>query len=136
MTGPEARFGPDRRLTAALGLGCVIAATAAALTSDKAGRLLFGCAAVVLACYVVADLVFSPRLVVNADGLIIRSPLVRTRLAWTEVNRVDAVTRVRHGLRGVSLEIDAGELLVVFGRRSLGADPERVAAAVRALDPR
>jgi hypothetical protein len=137
MNRPAAlvRFGPDRRLTALAGLGLLAAAVASALSPDKPGTLLFACAAAVLAAYIAGDLLFWPRLSADGRGLVIRSPLVRARLEWPEVEDVRAVTRVRHGLRGVTLEIDAGELLVVFGRRSLGADPEYVAATLRGLTP-
>ena len=47
----------------------------------------------------------------------------------------------RLGVRGRTLELDTGGgpddpgVLVVLGRRDLGADPEEVARALRALDP-
>jgi hypothetical protein len=133
MSGPGTvlRFGPDRRLTALAGVGLLAAILASVLSPDKPGTLLFACAAAVLAGYVAGDLIFWPRLCADARGVAIRSPLVRTRLGWPQIEDVRAVTRVRHGLRGVTLEIDAGQMLVVFGRRSLGADPEQVAAALR-----
>lgn len=133
--GTVLRFGPDRRLTALAGLGALAAVLASAFGPDKPGTLLFACAAAVLAAYVAGDLLFWPRLCANPQGLAVRSPLVRARLSWPEVEDVRAVTRVRHGLRGVTLEIDAGELLIVLGRRALGADPEYVASALRGLGP-
>ena len=45
-------------------------------------------------------------------------------------------TRSRYGLRSSTLEVDAGETLVVFSRRALGADPTTVQDIVRAFDPR
>lgn len=130
-----ARFGPDPRFTVLAAIGLLAAAGASAFSPDKAGTLLFACAAAVLAAYVAGDVLFSPRLCADGQGLVIRTPLVRARLSWPEVDDVRAVTRVRHGLRGVTLEIDAGELLVVLGRRSLGADPQQVVAAVCRFDP-
>ena len=53
----------------------------------------------------------------------IRTPLTRADLAWREVEDVSADVRSRYGLRSTTLEVDAGEVLVVFSRRSLGADP-------------
>jgi hypothetical protein len=47
----------------------------------------------------------------------------------------------RLGLRGRTLELDTaagpddGGVLVVLGRRDLGADPERVARELQELDP-
>ena len=40
-----------------------------------------------------------------------------------------------HGLRSTTLEIDAGEVLAVLSRRSIGADPERVAELLSAFRP-
>jgi hypothetical protein len=133
---PRYRFGPDRRLTAATGALTVIAAIAATLTSDRAGRLLLVGVALVLLAYTLTDLLFWPRLTVSADGLLIRTPMARTQLAWSDVEAVRADARQRLGLRSVTLEIDAGEELVVFSRRALGSDPEAAADLIRAFDPR
>jgi hypothetical protein len=135
MPGPAARFGPDGRLTALAAGGLVVAVTLAVIGTDPAGRLLAGIAAVVLLGYVVSDLVFRPRLTATGDGLVIRSPAIRARLRWPEVDRVQADTRLRFGLRSTTLEIDAGATLVVLSRRALGADPEAVADLVNAFRP-
>ncbi|MDT4892118.1 MAG: hypothetical protein QOE97_1153 [Pseudonocardiales bacterium] len=131
------RFGPDRRITAATGGLALIAAAASALAADTGGRLLFALAALVLLAYTVSDLVFWPRIVAStAAGLDIRSPLGSEHLEWHEVEAVRADSRQRLGLRSVTLEIDTGTGLHVFGRRALGADPESVAGLIRAVDPR
>ncbi|MGI8761895.1 MAG: PH domain-containing protein [Jatrophihabitantaceae bacterium] len=130
------RFGPDRRLTA-LSAAFALAAVAVVLVSTDVGaRILFSGAALVLAGYAVTDLVFWPRLAADARGLTIRSPLERVRLSWADVEDVRADVRERLGLRSVTLEVDAGAILVVFSRRALGADPADVARAVLAADPR
>jgi hypothetical protein len=133
---PRLRFGPDRRLTALTGILALIAIAVAALASDAAGRLLLAGAALVLLAYTVTDLVFWPRLTVSADGLLVRTPATRGLLPWSEVEAVRAETRQRAGLRSVTLEIDAGQRLVVFSRRALGADPNEVAGLVSAFHPR
>jgi hypothetical protein len=133
---PICRFGPDRRLTAATGALCLVAAAAAALSTDRPGRLLLAAAALLLLAYAVTDLAFWPRLTASAEGLVIRSPLVRARIGWSEVQAVRADARERFGLRSVTLEIDAGETLAVFSRRALGADPDTVAGLINAMDPR
>jgi hypothetical protein len=133
---PSCRFGPDRRLTALTGALTLIAFAAAALSDDRPGRILFGGAAVVLLAYTVTDLVFWPRLVASADGLVIRTPALRAQFAWADVASVRADARDRLGLRSVTLEIDAADTLAVFSRRALGADPTTVAGLVNALDPR
>lgn len=132
---PEARFAPDRRYTVAAAVGLLAAVTAVLVTGDPAGRLLAGLAAVVLAGYVLADLVFSPRVVASAAGVIVNSPLTRARLAWPQIEDVRADTRLRFGLRSVTLEIDAGGTLAVLSRRAIGADPEEAAALIRAFRP-
>ena len=98
------------------------------MTTDAAGRLLFGAACLLLLGYVISDLVYRPRLVFAADGLRVHSPLSRVSCPWTEVEDVRADTRSRYGLRSVTLEIDAGQTLVVLSRRALGADPGLVQA--------
>lgn len=133
---PRCRFGPDRRLTAATAALAVIALLAALLADDAPGRLLFAGAAIVLAGYTALDLLYWPRLCAGAEGLVVRSPFVRTTLAWGDIDTVHADVRERLGLRSTTLEIDAGEQLIVFSRRALGADPARVAEVLRAFDPR
>jgi hypothetical protein len=130
------RFGPDLRLSAVVFLLAVGALLLAITSTDGAGRLLFGLAVIVLAGYSVGDVLFWPRLTADPSGLRIRTPLERADLPWTDVEAIRADVRRRYGLRSVTLEIDAGSTLVVFSRRALGADPETVAQAVRALDPR
>lgn len=126
---------PDRRFTLAAAAGALIAFGVVVLADDKPGRLLAGVVAVILLAYVVSDLVFSPRLVVTTDGLVIRSPLTRATLAWPEIEQVRADTRDRLGLRSTTLEIDAGSTLAVFSRRSLGADPEQAAELIHSFRP-
>ncbi len=132
---PSLRFGPDRRLTALSGTMALIATAAAVLASDPAGRLLLAGAALVLLAYTGTDLIYWPRLTVSAAGLLVRTPATRGLIPWSEVATVHADTRQRAGLRSVTLEIDAGERLVVFSRRSLGADPADVAGLICAFRP-
>ncbi|WP_375477904.1 PH domain-containing protein [uncultured Jatrophihabitans sp.] len=132
----QAAFRPDPRPTAGALGGCVVAALIAALSSDAQGRLLAGIAAVVLAAYVSADVLFTPRLVVGGDGIVIRSPLVRATLGWAEIDDVRADARTRLGLRSTTLEIDAGPMLAVLSRRALNTDPHDVAEVIAAFRPR
>ena len=130
------RFGPDRRLTAACALGVVVAAVAALVTADPAGRLLLVGAGLVLLAYVVTDVVFAPRITAGPDGLVLNAPFAQARVSWAEVASIRADTRQRLGLRSSALEIDAGPVLALFSRRALAADPGAVAALLGALDPR
>ncbi|MBN9618405.1 MAG: PH domain-containing protein, partial [Actinobacteria bacterium] len=123
---PEARFIPDRRLTALAAGGAAGAFLVSFLTTDTAGRLLAVIAGIMLLAYVVTDLIFSPRLIASTEGLVVRSPFARATLRWDEVDDVRADTRFRLGLRSTSLEIDAGPVLAVLTRRALGAEPVEV----------
>jgi hypothetical protein len=132
---PEARFLPDRRYTALAGGGLVVAVVLALVTAPAPGRLLAAIAALLLAGYVASDLLFSPRVVASADGVVINSPLLRTRLSWAEVEDVRADVRQRLGLRSTTLEIDAGATLAVLSRRAIGSDPEDAARLIGAFRP-
>jgi hypothetical protein len=131
----QARFVPDRRYTAVAGGGAIGAILALLITDDPGGRLIAAIAALVLAAYVVSDLVFSPRLVASAAGIVVNAPLTRVRLGWDQVDEIRADTRLRHGLRSTTLEIDAGPVLAVLSRRALGAEPVEVAGLVEAFRP-
>jgi hypothetical protein len=133
---PEVRFVPDRRYTALAAGGALGGIAAIVVTGDTAGRLLFAVAVLLLVSYVVADLVFSPRLVASGTGVVINSPFTRARLGWDEVDDVRAETRFRRGLRSTTLEIDAGAVLAVFSRRALGTEPVQAAALIEAVRPR
>ena len=131
----EARFVPDRRYTALAAGGLVVALGFLFVAGDAAGRLLAGCAAVVLAAYVATDLLFRPRVLATTAGVVINSPLLRASLAWSEIEDVRADVRQRLGLRSTTLEIDAGATLAVLSRRAIGADPEAAAALITAFRP-
>ena len=131
-----ASFGPDRRLTAACGAGALVALIVAFAVLDTAGRLLFVLVALLLAGYAATDLLFAPRLVADADGLKVRTPFGHADLAWPQIDRIHADSRQRYGLRSVTLEIDAGDELIVLSRRALGQDPELVSEIVRSFIPR
>jgi hypothetical protein len=124
-------YSPDLRLTVLAGVGAVIAGVVALIGNDAAGRLLSAVAALVLVLYLASDLAFRPRLVLDAAELRICTPTTRAALPWPAVDDVRVDVRLRFGLRATTLEIDAGETLVVFSRRALGVDPAEVADAAR-----
>jgi hypothetical protein len=136
LTAPPLRFSPDLRLSALVFAGALGTLVIALTTTDPVSRLVFVAATVVLLSYVVTDIVFRPRLSADADGVQVRSPLARVSLTWPQIDDVRADVRNRLGLRSTTLEVDAGETLVVFSRRALGADPAVVQDLVRAMDPR
>jgi hypothetical protein len=118
--------------TTAAAFGTLVA-VALAVTSDSAGRLLFGIGALCLAGLVAADLVLRPRLRADANTVELRTLAVRRRLPWSAVRRVRVDEHSRYGLLSRTLEVDTVDALVVLGRRSLGADPREVAEALRQL---
>ncbi len=120
----------------AIGLGLALAV----LVVDTTGRVLVGAAALLVLATVVRDVVARPRLAAGPDGVDVRLWKARRHLPWPGL-QVRVREMRRFGVRSRTLELDTaagpdddGELLLL-GRRDLGADPEEVARALRALDP-
>ncbi len=132
---PTARFVPDRRFTGLAAAGALVALGVTLGTDDRDGRLLALIAVVMLAFYVVGDLVYSPRIEANANGVRIRSAFTRANLRWDEIDTVRVVSRRRGGLRTSALEIDAGAVIAEFSRRSLGLAPEEALTLLLAFRP-
>jgi hypothetical protein len=111
-----------------------------AVVLDPAGRLLAGAAAVLVLALVVRDLLSRPRLSAGPDGVRVRTLTGPHSLAWADVRVAVRVTR-RLGMSSRLLELDTATgpddagVLVLLGRRDLGADPDDVARALRELDP-
>ena len=113
----------------------------AVLLLDAPGRVLVGTAALVLLAVVAHDVRARPRLRADISGLYIGSWTGSRHLPWPLLRvRVREIRRL--GVRSRTLELDTATgpdddgVLVVLGRRDLGADPEVVARALRELDPR
>lgn len=134
---PSAQFGPDRRLALAVLVGTLVFAGLAASTPDAGGRLLYALGALVSAAIGLADLIVNPRLVVDADGLRLRTGLGLswTTLRWADVQSLSIDRRQRRGLTSVTLEIDDGITLAVLGRHALGRDPGDAADIIGAFAP-
>ena len=121
---------------ALIGVGLALAA----VFLDAAGRVLVGGGAVLLLALAARDLLVRPRLSAGPDGVDVRSWTRGRHLPWRGL-RVRVRETRRLGMRGRTLELDTAAgpdddgVLVVLGRRDLGADPERVAQELRALDP-
>jgi hypothetical protein len=112
-----------------------VAILVAAVFADPAGRLLGGIAGAGLLILAGTDLAWRPRLAANGGGVAVRTPGRTARLPWTQITGVRVDERQRLGLTSRTLEIDAGDDLIVLGRRSLGTDPRDVAAVLDALRP-
>jgi hypothetical protein len=121
---------------AAVGLGLALAA----LLLDAAGRLLVGAAALLVLLLAVRDALLRPRLSADPGGVDVRTLTGRRHLPWPGL-RVQVRSTRRFGVRNRTLELDTAAgpdddgVLVLLGRRDLGADPDEVARALRALDP-
>jgi hypothetical protein len=122
-------------------LAAVAAALAlAVILLDAPGRILVGTAAVLLLLVVVHDLRARPRLRAGADGVDVRTWTGGRHLPWPLLRVRVRVTR-RLGISSRTLELDTAAgpdddgVLVVLGRRDLGADPEVVARVLRDLNP-
>jgi hypothetical protein len=118
----------------------VLGLAAVALGGDWPGRILLGTAALGLAVLAVHDLVARPRLAAGPDGVVVRSWGGSRRLAWDGLRARVRTTR-RLGVLSRTLEIDVEPVLdedgvlVVLGRRDLGAPVEEVARHLRELNP-
>jgi hypothetical protein len=118
----------------ALGLGLALVAL------DAPGRVLVGAGALLLLALAVRDLLGRPRLTAGPDGVDVRTWIRGRHLPWPGL-RVRVRESRRLGVRSRTLELDTASgpeddgVLVVLGRRDLGADPDDVARALRALDP-
>jgi hypothetical protein len=122
-SGSVCTFRPSRPLTYLLAGAAILSGGDAVATTDPAGRLILAAVAVLLATIAAADAIFSPRLAAGPAGLAIRSPGLRARLAWNDVDVIRVDEHSHLGLSNRALEIEAGPTLVVFGRRGLGCDP-------------
>jgi Bacterial PH domain len=123
--GP-AQWSPRPVETAVAILGGLVALLLA-LPADPAGRLLLAIAALGLLSLGAADLLLRPRLAADRTGVRVRTLAARHQLPWSAIQRVDVDEHTRYGLTSRTLELEAGELLVVLGKRTLGADPRDVA---------
>ena len=116
--------------TAALGL---VLALAVPLV-DPVGRVLLGGAAVLLLAVAAHDGLLRPRLQAGDDGVAVRTLSGTTTISWPRL-QVRVRDQRRWGLRTHTLELEDradDAVLVVLGRRDLGAEPAVVAEALHA----
>ena len=133
------QWSPRPAQTVVLGL-LGLALALAVVVLDAAGRVLVGTAALLVLLLAARDLMARPRLSAGPDGVEVRSWTTRRHLPWPVLRiRVRASRRLGVTSRALELDTAAGPddegVLVLLGRRDLGADPEDVARALRALDP-
>jgi len=119
---------------AVIGLGLALAV----VLVDSAGRLLVGAAAVLVLGLAARDALLRPRLSAGEDGVVVRTLAGRRSLPWRDL-RIEVRATKRWGVRSRTLELDTATgpdddgVLVLLGRRDLGADPEEVARVLRSL---
>lgn len=114
--------------TAAAGLGLALAT----LAVDPVGRVLVGGAALLLLGLAARDALLRPRLRTDATGVTTRALTGGTTIPWALL-QVQVRTRRRWGVQSTTLELEDRSddaVLVVLGRRELGADPGVVAEAL------
>lgn len=126
--------------TAAVAVLGALLAAGALLVDDAPGRLLLGVGAALSLGQAARDLLLRPRLTAGPDGVDVRRLPGRLHLPWPQLQVSVRETR-RLGMRTVTLELDTASdrdddgVLVVLGRRDLGADPREVARRLHELDP-
>lgn len=137
---PSGAWSPSRGLVALAWVGalaalgwCLLVGT----TGDRAGLLLAAVAAAGLGLAAVYGTRARPRLRVDASGVTVTGLAGPRHHPWTRVTGVRVLPVRRLGRTASLLEIDVvepdgPERLLVFGRLDLDADPEDVAATVRA----
>jgi len=133
------QWSPRTGETVALGvLGAGLALAVVFL--DPAGRVLVGAGGGLVLALAVRDLLTRPRLTAGPGGVDVRGLAGGTHLPWARL-RVRVRETRRLGMRTRTLELDTAAgpgddgVLVVLGRRDLGADPDAVARALLELDP-
>jgi hypothetical protein len=131
-TRPTSKFGPDKRSTALWAVLAVVPALIALFSNDRAGQLMLIGMTVTFAFYSISDVIFSPRLTVSSEGVVICTPFLRGTFEWRSIESVHLDDRRRFGIRTVTLEIDLGSTIAVFSQRSLGVDPQLAAELVQA----
>lgn len=140
-TGPDSRLSwstPPAALVAC-GIGGLVLAVAAIVSTDGPGRLLIGVAAVGLLGLTALGVRQRPRLAVEPGDpvhIVVRGLTGPQRYAPEQILRVRVVHYRRLGRRMPMLEMDVDnsgeERLLIFGRWDLGTRPEDVLEVLRA----
>ena len=128
----------ETALSVAMGL---VFAVGVPVVADTPGRVLLAVGSALFLAQAGRDLLQRPRLAAGPDGVRVRQLAGAVHLPWGPL-RVGVRETRRLGLRTPTLELDTATgpdddgVLVVLGRRDLGADPAAVARQLRELDPR
>jgi len=118
-------------LTALLLVGTVLDA----VFGDGKGAVLTGLATLAVGAFAGHWTLIRPRLAAGPDGLRIRTLGGAHRLSWPGTTVRLRSTR-RLGRDGVTLEVERGDQLFIFGQTDLGADPRDVLDVLAVLRDR
>jgi hypothetical protein len=102
------------------------------LFGDGQGAVLMGVAMLAVCGFAGHWSLVRPRLAVDAEGLVARTLGGTHRLPWAQTTTRLRTTR-RMGRDGVTLELEHGDQLYIFGRLDLGEDPRDVMDVLSAL---
>ncbi|MFB7720627.1 PH domain-containing protein [Nocardia sp. NPDC056100] len=137
-TDPQLSWSTPPAALVVCGLGGLVMAVAAVVTSDNAGRLLIGLAALGLLFLAAMGLRQRPRLAVETGPvpkIVVRGLTGPRFYTPDQVLRARVVQYRRLGRRMPMLEMDVRhdgeERLIIFGRWDLGARPESVLDSLR-----
>lgn len=101
---------------------------------DVVRVVLAAVVAAALAGWAARDLIAPVRIAADTDGVTVVTGLAgHRRLAWSQIEDVRVDTRPRLGMRTETLEIDAGDAILLFTESDLGTPPSDVAAALSRL---
>ena len=124
-------------VTKIIGAATVVAAGLLLADGDPVRLALAVLTAAGVTGWALRDLLVPVRLTAGADGITVVAGFGgRRRLGWGQIEAITVDRRGHRGIRTELLEIDAGHSLHLLGRNDLGADPDEVATALRALQSR
>ncbi|ANN21445.1 hypothetical protein SD37_41660 [Amycolatopsis orientalis] len=103
-----------------------------AIAGDVGGTVLTGLATVSTGALALHGTLLRPRLAAGPEGVLARTVGGAHRYPWTEA-RLRLRTTRRLGRDSLTLEVESGDHLLVFGRIDLGEDPRDVLEVLTAL---
>lgn len=103
-----------------------------AIGGDVGGTVLTGVAMLSVGALALHGTLLRPRLAAGPGGLLARTVGGAHRYSWTEA-RLRLRTTRRFGRDSLTLEVESGDHLLVFGRIDLGEDPRDVLDVLTAL---
>ncbi|WP_410647295.1 PH domain-containing protein [Amycolatopsis sp. cmx-4-54] len=103
-----------------------------AIGGDVGGTLLTGFATLSVGALALHGTLLRPRLAAGPDGILARTVGGARHYSWSEA-RLRVRTTRRLGRDSLTLEVESGDHLLVFGRIDLGEDPRDVLDVLTAL---